>query len=114
MWFPGGEKATAGVLRSIHESFPYVRCFSSVGRWGIHLLASGEPIETLDAHQLTAQMPEGARTDLLEWTSIGDVSAYIGLVVTNEIPLSEILNSDPTIQITDDHPFNEYFLLRRL
>jgi spermidine synthase/MFS family permease len=115
MWFPGGEKATVqAVLRSIHESFPYVRCFSSVEHWGVHLLASEEPIETLDAHQLTARMPDGARMDLLEWTSIGDVSAYIGLVVTNEIPLSEILNPDPTIQITDDHPFNEYFLLRRL
>ncbi len=114
-WFPGGEMETVqAVLRSIHESFPYVRCFRSVEGWGIHLLASEEPIETLDAPQLAARMPEGARTDLLEWTSTRDVSGYLGLVVSKEISISQFLNPDPAIQITDDHPFNEYFLLRRL
>jgi len=115
IWFPPGETATAqAVIRSLHESFPYARCFLSVEGWGLHLLASEEPIETLDANQLAARMPEGARTDLLEWTSTRDVSGYIGLVLSNEISLSKILNPDSAIQITDDHPFNEYFLLRRM
>jgi spermidine synthase len=115
MWLVGTEMVTVqAVIRSIHESFPYVRCFPSVENgWGLHLLASGEPSETLDAHQLAARMPEGARTDLLEWTSTRDVSGYIRPVVSHEISIPEALNPDPAIQITDDHPFNEYFLLRR-
>jgi hypothetical protein len=59
-------------------------------------------------------MPERARTDLMEWTSIQDVSGYIGLVVSHEVSLPKVLNPDLSVQITDDHPFNEYFLLRRL
>jgi spermidine synthase len=114
-WFPGGEVATGqAVLRSIHESFPHVRCFRSREGWGIHLLASEEPIETLDAHQLATRMPENARKDLLEWAPSREVSAYIRQVVTNEISLPKVLNPDVSIQITDDHPFNEYFLLRRM
>ena len=115
MWFPGEEILMAqAVIRSIRESFPYVRCFPSLEGWGIHLLASGEPIAALDANQLAGRMPERARTDLMEWTSIQDVSGYIGLVVSHEVSLPKVLNPDLSVQITDDHPFNEYFLLRRL
>jgi predicted membrane-bound spermidine synthase len=113
MWFPGGEVLTSqAVIRSINESFPHVRCFPCMEGWGVHLLASTEPIEQLDANQLAAQMPESAKRDLLEWTDSEDTPAYIGQVVTNEIPTSELLNPHPEIQITDDRPYNEYFLLR--
>ncbi len=113
-WFPRGETVTAqAVVRSIHDSFPHVRCFLSAERWGIHLLASSEPIETLNAEQLAARMPDKAKQDLLEWDPSLEVSAYLGRVVTNEFSISTILNPDPKVQITDDHPFNEYFLLRR-
>src|SRR5208282_4147754 len=48
-WLPGADLLTAlAVLRSACESFPYVRCFGSVEGWGIHILASMEPIEPLD------------------------------------------------------------------
>jgi spermidine synthase len=113
MWYPVGERLTGqAVVRSIRESFPYVRCFPSVEGWGLHMLASGEPIETLNANQLAARMPEGAKTDMLEWTSIRDVPGYIGLVISHEIPPAKILNPDTKVQITDDQPYNEYFLLR--
>ncbi len=115
MWFPVGENVTEqAIVRSIHESFPYVRYFPSVEGWGLHMLASGEPIETLDANQLAARMPEGAKTDMMEWTSARDVPYYIGLVISHEIPPQKILNPDPAIHITDDQPFNEYYLLREL
>jgi spermidine synthase len=113
-WFPRGEAVTVqAVVRSLHDSFPFVRCFLSVERWGIHLLASAEPIESLDAEQLAARMPAKAKQDLLEWDPSLEVSAYIEKVVTNEFSIPTILNPDPKVQITDDHPFNEYFLLRR-
>ena len=115
MWFPGGEfLTTQAVIRSIHESFPYVRGFPSVEGWGIHLLASMEPIEQLDSAQLAARMPAGAKNDFLEWNHTQDAPAYLGRVITNEYSLPPILNPDLNVQVTDDQPFNEYFLLRRM
>jgi spermidine synthase len=115
MWFPGGEDATArAVLRSIHESFPYVRGFPSIEGWGVHLIASMEPIGPLDAGQLAARMPESAKKDLTEWTPSQDATAYLRAVLTNGFPVVNFLDPDPKIQVTDDQPFNEYFLLRRM
>lgn len=115
IWFPGGEAVTRqAVLRSLQESFPYVRCFVSIEGWGAHLLASSEPIEQLDSNQLAMHMPEEAKKDLLEWNTSRDAAAYLGCVLTNEISAPQLLNPDPGIQITDDQPYNEYFLLRRL
>ena len=115
MWFPGGENLTAqAVVRSINESFPYVRCFASVEGWGIHLLASMEPIPRLDASQLVARMPVAAQQDLMEWESHTNVTGYFSRVATNEYWIPSLLNTDRNVQVTDDQPFNEYFLLRRL
>jgi len=112
-WLPGGEFLTAqAVLCSAYESFPYVRCFNAVEGDGIHILASMEPIERLDAQQLAARMPPGAKTDLLEWSHTANLAGYLGLVVSREKHIEKNLIFDPEIQITDDNPFNEYFLLR--
>ncbi len=113
-WFPGGELATAhAVLRSLHDSFPYVRCFDSVEGWGMHLLASAEPIEIRSAGQLAAQMPASAKQDLLEWSSSQNPAAYLERVLVQEAPIDNVLNPNPEIRITDDQPYNEYFLLRQ-
>jgi len=116
MWYPGDDEMETGqaVVRSIHESFPYVRCFSSVAGWGLHMIASMEPIEQLDVGQLAARMPENAKKDLVEWNVSKDAPAYLSQVVTNEYSVPGLLNQDAEIQITDDEPFNEYFLMRRL
>jgi spermidine synthase len=115
MWFPGADLITSqAVLRSIHESFPNVRCLTSMEGWGFHLLATEEPLEPLDAQQLAARMPEAAKKDLVEWATSPDVPAYIQPVISQEIHIAEHLNPDPEIKVTDDRPFNEYFLLRRM
>jgi len=115
MWYPGGEdKITRAVLRSIHESFPYVYGFVSVEGWGLHLIASMDPIGPLDAEQLAARMPESAKKDLLEWAPLQDAAGYLRPVVTNGFPVANYLDPDPNIQVTDDRPYNEYFLLRRM
>ncbi len=115
MWFPGGDPATAqAVMRSMYESFPYVRGFPSVEGWGIHLLGSLSPIPRLDAKQLVAKMPPTAQADLLEWETNKDAVAYMSRVITNEYSISNSLNPDLNVQITDDQPYNEYYLLRRL
>ncbi|MGA2279371.1 MAG: hypothetical protein ABSG80_03605 [Verrucomicrobiota bacterium] len=113
-WVPGRDASMSlAAARSVNDSFPHTRVFGPVEGSGMHLLASMEPIESLDAGQLTARMPERAKQDLLEWSDSPDVTAYLGRVVTNEIAIARILSPDPEIQITDDRPYNEYFLLRR-
>jgi len=34
-------------------------------------------------------------------------------VLDSEIPLGSLLAPDPSIAVTDDRPYNEYFLIRR-
>ena len=113
-WLPGGETATVqAVVRSIHESFPYVRCFLSVEGWGAHMLASMEPIEPRTADELAARLPAKAKQDLLEWSPTNNLSEYFNRVLSHELNTEEGLNPNPEIRITDDHPYNEYFLLRQ-
>jgi spermidine synthase len=115
MWFPGGEPAiTQAVVRSICQVFPYVRPFASVEGWGLHLLASMEPMARLDATKLVERMPASARQDLMEWSDTPSIVDYVGKVIQREYPVQALLNPDASIEITDDHPLNEYFLLRRL
>lgn len=113
-WTPGGNPNTAeAVLRSVCNSFSYVRCFPSVERWGMHILASMQPIETVDAEAVAARFPEAARRDLLEWNSTGESAAsYINSVLTQEFSLAGFLATASKSRITDDQPYNEYFLLR--
>ena len=112
--FPGGEFLTAqAVLRSLHQSFPFVRCFGSVEGEGKHMLASMEPIQTRTATELAARMPLRAREDLLEWNPTETAPAFLERALAQEIPVRDVLNPDPAIEITDDRPFNEYFRLRR-
>ena len=105
---------TQAALRSIHDAFPYVRCFHSVEGWGMHMLASMDPIAVPPPEQLLAQLPASASTDWLEWSDTRDLSAYVAQVVLREVPVEQSLNPDAAIQITDDHPLNEYFLLRQM
>src|ERR1017187_5140572 len=114
-WFPGGDFLTAqAVLRSVYESFPYVRCFGSVEGWGIHMLASMDPIEPQTAEELAARMPDAAKKDLLEWSPSPNLPGYLNLVVSREGAIKDALNPNPEIQVADDRPYNEYFLLRQL
>jgi len=114
-WIPGtASKVGCAALRSLCEAFPYVRSFPSVQAYGMHMLASRQPIERRSASELAARMPPGAQRDLLEWSSKPDAALYLNGVVSKEMPLGNFLELDPKIRITDDQPYNEYFLLRRL
>jgi predicted membrane-bound spermidine synthase len=106
--------AAQGLIRALQQSFPYVRCFSSVEKSGVHLLASMNPIEIPSPEKLAARMPASAQDDLLEWNTSQNLQTYFGSVTSQEIPITNILNPDPKIEITDDNPLNEYFLLRQI
>ncbi len=114
-WIPLAERPVQdAVVRSLQDSFPYVRCFGSIRHYGLHFLASMQPIEAFNSTELIMRMPEAARNDLLEWASTMSPAAYLGEAVWDERFMLELLNPDPSIRITDDRPFNEYFLMRRL
>ena len=105
------------VTRSITDSFKYVRVFRTdpVGI-GFHYFASDEPIQQLDAEQIYQRMPESARADLCEWKKGGgtDCREELRSFLKGEIDIKKyLLTDDPSKVITDDHPYNEYFILRR-
>jgi spermidine synthase len=115
MWFPGDNRQTeAAVARSIHEAFPYVRCFRAVEGAGWHHLASMEPIPALDARQLAGRMSDLVKQDLIEWVDFADASGYLEQVLAKEVPLDSLLVPNSQVQVTDDRPYNEYYLLRKL
>jgi spermidine synthase len=111
-WVPWHALVGRAALRSLCNQFPYVRCFDSVEGWGVHLLASMEPIEPLSLAELTARMPDAAKRDLCEWTPSVPAEAYLRQVLRHETAAERNLNPNPLLRITDDQPFNEYFLLR--
>ena len=116
VWSPPGAELPSiqAIARSVYESFPYIRCFGSIDPGGIHILASLDPIEPCTAKELAARLPADAKKDLLEWSPSPDLTDYFGLVLANELDIKACLNPNPEIRITDDRPYNEYFLLRKM
>jgi spermidine synthase len=114
-WVPkaGGPIAIAA-LRSMRESFPYVRCIKSLNRYGLHLLGSMQPIDRCTPAEMAARLPTAAARDLLEWNLTPDLESYLKRVLAPDIPVDAVLQQKNEIRITDDQPYNEYFLLRQL
>jgi spermidine synthase len=114
-WYPQGERLILqAVARSLAGSFPHVRVFGSIEGWGFHFLASMEPIPIQSAAKMVSKMPGSAVHDLMEWFDTSDPVAIIAGMLSREIPLSNVLNPDTSVIITDAHPYNEYFILRRI
>jgi spermidine synthase len=112
-WIPSCRYDTAqSIIRSIHDSFPYVRLLVSIERVGTHLLASMQPIPDKTAAELAESMPTNARRDILEWSSTGNLTNDLQTVLTQEVAMPRVLNPDVHLAITDDQPYNEYFFLR--
>ena len=113
-WLPPADlKTKRAIMRSVRESFPYLECFHSPGNVGIHMLASNEPINPFSPGSLAYTMPSPAAADLLEWSDNADLPDYIEWIFSNPISPEQFLKPDPNIRVTDDRPYNEYFLLRQ-
>jgi spermidine synthase len=114
-WVPADASpdSRAAILRSLVNSFSFVRCFVSVDDMGMHLLASQQPIANISASEIASRMPAAAAFDLLEWERSETLVDCIQQVLRNEMPLEWALNPHAQIPITDDRPYNEYFLLRK-
>jgi spermidine synthase len=112
-WCPLNKGDTVrAVARSLLRSFPHVRMFTGYAGFGAHFLASMGPLERLKSEQLVAKMPPAAQADLVEWCQDKDPLGLLRLVLSKEIDLGPFVG-DGLDRITDDRPFNEYFLVRR-
>ena len=102
------------MAKALKESFPYVRCMSSVEGWGCHFLASMSPIPNFTPAELAAHMPPTAVADLLEWGPGKSPEQQFAMVLSHEISVDLIVNAKgvPIQALHDDRPVNEYFWLR--
>ncbi len=113
-WLPPSEPAIRrAVLRSLVESFPHVRAFAAFDGQGTHFIASMRPLPRRAPGELAARLPPAAARDLLEWWPGSTVDDALTTMAERELSLPALLDGDPPVRITDDGPFNEYFLLRR-
>jgi hypothetical protein len=103
-----------GVVAALRLAFPHVRLFLSAEGFGMHLLASLEPIPQQPAEALLARLPEAARRDLSEWLGGAGARAYFTRTVRQEVDLDRALRGWQGHVLTDDRPLNEYHLLRTL
>jgi spermidine synthase len=111
-WIPGGEEeVVAAILRALTDSFPHVRTFTSVEGWGLHILASEDPIPEVPGSVLASRLPERAVADLLEWSPGATAEGHFERVVSQEIPVGALLRPG-VAALTDDRPVNEYYFLR--
>jgi spermidine synthase len=115
-WFPGGEpRILVSVTRALTEEFPHVRVFPSIAGWGFHLLASERPIPETPPAALASRLPAPAASDLLEWFEGATPEQLYEKMLAQEVKPDQIVAIAPdTPALTDDRPFNEYYLLRRM
>jgi hypothetical protein len=69
-----------------------------------------------DAATFVSHLPKAARLDLMEWAPAGvGIEAYVqSQILDREIDAKAILPGSDGPAITDDRPYNEYFMLRRM
>lgn len=117
-WNAGGveEKLLlVAMTKALVANFPYVRAFRSLEGWGFHFLASRKPIPRRTAAEMAALMPARAAADFVEWGPQGKSVDQFEEILSQEVPIEEILAVYPDAPVlSDDRPLNEYFLLRHL
>jgi spermidine synthase len=115
VWLPEADDETrAAVARSVLESFPHVRAFSSVEGWGTHFLASAEPLPASKVEELPQPLPPAAARDLAEWEPDWTPAELLAEVLAQEHTMEGFLKLAPAVPaIEDDRPINEYYLLRQ-
>lgn len=123
-WLPGNDMVLRNaVVRSLLDSFKYVRAFPSMpwtiagveGR-GIHFLASNQPIENLDYLSAYKKLSGKAKGDLCEWfppeRKDEILLQQLQFICAGKIDARQYLFPQYEAKITDDRPFNEYYFVR--
>jgi spermidine synthase len=114
-WIPYGDTIVASAfLKAVMATFPHVRTFGSIEGWGVHILASAQPIPNASAQELADRLPPEAARDLVEWGPFArPVDQYAG-VLEHEFPPQGLVGLYPDAPVlVDDRPLNEYFFVRR-
>jgi hypothetical protein len=113
-WLPGSEDTVlTAVANSVRQVFPHVKVFRSIGRGGYHFLASDRSLETPSVEEAMARMPASATRDLLEWEPQRQARDLWQDMLKREVDFHTLVPEHSRLAVTDDRPFNEYFLLRR-
>jgi spermidine synthase len=115
MWSPPAEqRIEEAIARSLKQAFPNVVVYRSIEGRGMHFLASMQPIPEMTAQEFVARLPAAAQQDLVEWGPANTPEEMAAMILAHRVPFSEVAPIVATAPpITDDRPFNEYFLLRR-
>jgi len=115
-WSPFGEKLTQqAMLKAICTAFPSVRVFHSIdSSGGLHFFASMSPLEMPTVEAFLTRLPPAAAADFVEWSKGKNADDIYKELLLREISVTEFLPPHMKDSITDDRPFNEYFLQRRL
>ena len=115
-WCPGGEpKIVNAITRSLSNVFPYIHSYASIEDWGVHFIASMNPLSSKQLKEMADNMPETAKKDLKEWFDPGfSIEEILSVQSTKQFKMESLLLKDKTIFISDDRPYNEYYFLRRL
>jgi spermidine synthase len=113
-WLPSGDAVIqTSVVRALQQSFPYLRVFHSLDDHGFHFLASNQPIAQRSAQELADRMPARAAQDLIEWGPESSAAQQFSIILGRELRPDQITSKAPrALALQDDHPENEYFLLR--
>ena len=113
-WLPEGDSVVrSAVARALAESFPYVRVFQYSPTWGFQFLASSQPIPSRTVDELVERMPESAVRDIMEWPFARTPQQELNYAVQKETSMSSIVTDPKTPAMRDDHPVNEYVILRK-
>ena len=113
-WLPTTEpRITQSVALALKDSFRYVLAFK--GNVGWHFIASAAPLVIPNANEFVGRMPTAARKDLIEWAAGEGPEAEAHDILSSQMPFARLLPPpDSNVPaLSDDRPYNEYFLLRR-
>jgi len=115
-WLPETDDVTRqSVALALRVSFPYLRVFLEPGG-GTHFIASMSPIPVISAQEFLARMPQPARQDLVAWQPGTTPLQAVQNILNEEVPPNTVLPpvGSAVPPLSDDRPFNEYFLLREM
>jgi len=87
--------------------------FLSFDGYGIHFLASMEPLAAVSSSVLAARLQPAAAADFLEWGPQTTMQEQFDRVLSRELPVEKIIAENPRAPVLEDNqPINDYFLLR--
>jgi len=116
-WIPnhGNTFLTQRILAAMMAHFKYIKIFKSIEGWGIHILASNNPIPSLTTQQYIDKLPARAKTDLMEYHR----GVSLDSIAQNSLHEVNLKNFIPDLEkmpppLSDDRLYNEFYLLHRI